>query len=64
MAALGVTRALIEAGGDIVVGDAPPGREGWRIASLTPTPHSRCGHAAHARGGRDVRSVGPIRGDR
>jgi FAD:protein FMN transferase len=32
MAALGVTRALIEAGGDIVVGDAPPGREGWRIA--------------------------------
>ena len=32
MAALGVTRALVEAGGDIVVGDAPPGREGWRIA--------------------------------
>lgn len=27
----GVTRALVEAGGDIVVGDAPPGREGWRI---------------------------------
>jgi thiamine biosynthesis lipoprotein len=27
----GVTRALIEAGGDIVVGDAPPGRRGWRI---------------------------------
>ncbi len=32
MAALGVTRALVEAGGDLVVGDAPPGREGWRIA--------------------------------
>jgi len=31
MASLGVTRALVEAGGDIVVGDAPPGRDGWRI---------------------------------
>ena len=31
LAARGVTRALVEAGGDIVVGDAPPGREGWRI---------------------------------
>lgn len=28
---LGVTRALIEAGGDIVVGAAPPGQAGWRI---------------------------------
>jgi len=27
----GVTRALVESGGDIVVGDAPPGRTGWRI---------------------------------
>jgi FAD:protein FMN transferase len=27
----GITRALIEAGGDIVVGDAPPDRDGWRI---------------------------------
>jgi FAD:protein FMN transferase len=26
-----VTRALVEAGGDIVAGEAPPGREGWRI---------------------------------
>lgn len=31
LAAGGVRRALIEAGGDIVVGDAPPGRGGWRI---------------------------------
>jgi len=30
--AQGVTRALLEAGGDIVLGDAPPGRRGWRIA--------------------------------
>ena len=28
----GVTRALVEAGGDLVVGDAPPGRRGWSIA--------------------------------
>lgn len=27
----GVTRALAESGGDIVVGDAPPGRNGWTI---------------------------------
>lgn len=27
----GVTRALVEAGGDIVVGNAPPRREGWSI---------------------------------
>jgi thiamine biosynthesis lipoprotein len=27
----GVTRALLESGGDIVVGDAPPGRDGWTI---------------------------------
>jgi FAD:protein FMN transferase len=27
----GVTRALVQSGGDIVVGDAPPGRDGWRI---------------------------------
>jgi len=30
--AQGVTRALLEAGGDIVLGDAPPRRRGWRIA--------------------------------
>src|SRR5437764_14222680 len=30
--AQGVTRALLEAGGDIVLGDVPPGRRGWRIA--------------------------------
>jgi len=27
----GIGSALIEAGGDIVVGEAPPGRRGWRI---------------------------------
>lgn len=42
--ALGVMRVLINAGGDIVVGDAPPGESGWRIgvASLLPdAPPSR-----------------------
>src|SRR5204862_4931886 len=27
----GVTRALIQAGGDIVAGDPPPGLPGWRV---------------------------------
>ena len=31
LASRGVRRALIEAGGDIVVRDPPPGRAGWRI---------------------------------
>jgi FAD:protein FMN transferase len=31
LASQGVPRALVEAGGDIVAGDAPPGRDGWRI---------------------------------
>ncbi|QDU63599.1 Thiamine biosynthesis lipoprotein ApbE precursor [Planctomycetes bacterium Pan216] len=28
----GITKAMIDAGGDIVVGDPPPGRPGWTIA--------------------------------
>jgi FAD:protein FMN transferase len=36
LAAHGVTRALVEAGGDIVVGDAPPGSDGWRISVPSP----------------------------
>jgi len=28
----GVTRVLVAAGGDIVVGDPPPGRRGWNVA--------------------------------
>lgn len=27
----GVTRALVEAGGDVRLGDPPPGRNGWRV---------------------------------
>lgn len=32
----GVRRALFEAGGDIVLGDAPPWRSGWSIDTLQP----------------------------
>jgi len=28
----GVTRALVDLGGDLVLGDPPPGRQGWRVA--------------------------------
>lgn len=28
----GITRALVDGGGDLLLGDAPPGRAGWRIA--------------------------------
>ncbi len=44
LAAHGVTRALLEAGGDIVVGDAPPGKTGWRI----DVPHADRTFAARA----------------
>jgi thiamine biosynthesis lipoprotein len=40
----GVTRAMVDASGDIVAGDPPPGREAWRIgvAPLSPdAPPSR-----------------------
>lgn len=41
----GVTRALLEAGGDIVVGDAPPDATGWRIG----VPHGAGPLASRAR---------------
>jgi thiamine biosynthesis lipoprotein len=31
LGANGIRAALVEAGGDLIVGDAPPGRAGWRI---------------------------------
>lgn len=42
----GITRALVEMGGDIVVSEAPPGREGWTI---------RVPNAGDARGPKDLR---------
>jgi len=44
MSEAGVTRAIVNAGGDVVASDAPPGEIGWRVgvASLEPnTPPSR-----------------------
>ena len=35
--AAGINRALVAAGGDVVCGDAPPGKKGWDIA-LIPLP--------------------------
>lgn len=34
----GHSRALLEAGGDIVAGDAPPGRSGWSVATPGAPP--------------------------
>ena len=38
----GITHALVEAGGDIVVTDPPPGETGWKIevANAEKTPHA------------------------
>ena len=36
--ALGVSRVLINAGGDIIVGDPPPGERGWKIGVATLRP--------------------------
>ncbi|RYD29619.1 MAG: FAD:protein FMN transferase, partial [Verrucomicrobiaceae bacterium] len=38
LAANGIRRAMIVAGGEIRLGDAPPGREGWRVAVRTFDP--------------------------
>jgi thiamine biosynthesis lipoprotein len=35
----GVPRALVEAGGDLAVGDAPPGTSGWRVVVGESTMH-------------------------
>jgi thiamine biosynthesis lipoprotein len=40
MAKLGITSALVAAGGDIAVSGAPPGKAGWRI-DIAPLPRSK-----------------------
>jgi thiamine biosynthesis lipoprotein len=55
--ARGVTRALLEAGGDIVVGDAPPGRPGWRIETPGAGPEVAARAGALVRGA--VATSGP-----
>jgi thiamine biosynthesis lipoprotein len=37
--AAGIHRALVDAGGDIALGDAPPGAAGWRIEKPTLDPN-------------------------
>lgn len=37
----GIPNALIEFGGDIVVGDPPPGRPGWRVTAALADPEKR-----------------------
>jgi len=39
--ALGVGSAMVEAGGDLVVGDAPPGRAGWSVEIPGADPATR-----------------------
>jgi FAD:protein FMN transferase len=46
----GAARALVEAGGDIVVGAAPPGRSGWRI-DVPGSAGDGDAHAPSAAGG-------------
>ncbi|MEX0907833.1 MAG: FAD:protein FMN transferase, partial [Gemmatimonadota bacterium] len=46
----GIASALLEAGGDVVVGAAPPGRDGWRIEAPTASPEvaARAASLAHS----------------
>ena len=50
--ASGITRALVDASGDIGVGDPPPGKDGWTIGAVplsadgTPTRHIQLAGAA------------------
>ncbi len=36
----GITRMMVEAGGNIGLGDPPPGKPGWRIGIAPPEPNS------------------------
>jgi len=57
----GAPAALLEAGGDIVVGDAPPGRAGWRIEGDPKRPQRSLfdliAHAAIATSGPSAQFV-------
>lgn len=37
----GLSRCLIDASGDVLAGDPPPGRRGWRVAVANPDPMNR-----------------------
>jgi FAD:protein FMN transferase len=58
----GITRVLLESGGDIVVGDPPPGRPGWQIDAPSASPAfveraARLSNAALATSGATAQSV-------
>ncbi len=36
LATYGITRVLVDAGGDVGMGDPPPGERGWKIAVISP----------------------------
>jgi thiamine biosynthesis lipoprotein len=48
LAAFGINRTLVEAGGDIVVGAAPPGRDGWTIDAGADALRDRAARLVHA----------------
>lgn len=45
----GITRALVDAGGDVVAGDPPPNEEGWRIAIAEPRDANEIADGQHER---------------
>jgi FAD:protein FMN transferase len=51
LAGAGVTRALFEAGGDLVIGEAPPGSDGWRVSVIEGEPPQRLTRVAVATSG-------------
>jgi thiamine biosynthesis lipoprotein len=53
----GASRAMVEAGGDIAVGDAPPGRAGWHIE--IPGATGALAHRAAALSNAVVSTSGP-----
>ena len=53
----GVTRALLEAGGDIVAGDAPPGQPGWRVSA--PSAHGAVAERAARLANAAIATSGP-----
>jgi thiamine biosynthesis lipoprotein len=55
--AQGVANALVEAGGDIAVGDAPPGKRGWHVG--VPTADSVVGRRAAAIANAVIATSGP-----
>ncbi|HEX4932179.1 MAG TPA: FAD:protein FMN transferase, partial [Gemmatimonadaceae bacterium] len=58
LAGHGVSRALVQAGGDLVAGDAPPGRDGWDVAAPLAIP--RLAAVARALRYQALATSGPI----